>query len=645
MRIVGHTAESLQNDSGRRILIAEIRDCPHGFRSADGAFWMHALPDRIRSLPPVSYDRTKGAPVAENCETVLYGDYEPKRTRISPTKPCPILYFNSQSFFIPAVIPFELRNFRPISGLLVWAQIDMITALKKMIAAGYIEAPDSLRNSPRLSTYYGSVANLIGLAETGRSDSRFGLFSMVELSEAPAFELPIISAVDQNTETFPGLAELLVDNVENGEDILTQASAFQDPAQQTNFKTFEEALVNQDLKAAATVLRDRDKVSSWSHSSRAQYALGCMYESQENHGAASEAFYEAQRLDHFSGMEKLLAAQSREAKPFRDAFPEVFDMIRRGDRLQALPTLRGVVGDHPMVGNAILSYCLRGISEPAEGLAACEKSLSLNPHQTDVLGNLWSFLLELESDTEGLEIAKRHLDAFPRELPAISNAIDSSILRSDIEAAILLVHRYFICSANFPQVIKLLFKVYERAELWRELAEVFDELIPLLSGPTAETLCFHGEALIENQRFDECQAVFDQALTAEPGNSHVILGYARALARADKEEDAEQLLLTALGDQNRIDAPQDRIFLLTLLAEIQRRTGKPELALESFHRELGEKPLEASVVFGPLPGLEYAESLLILGKRTQVLEAIELLLGFWPDDPFILELAEIVGAE
>ncbi len=638
MRITTNTAESLRNDSGRRILIAEIAECAHGFRSADGAFWMHALPDRVRTLPPVSYDRTKGAPTAETCETVLFGEYEPKRTRISPSKPCPILYFNSQSFFIPAVIPFELQNFRPISGLIVWVQVDLVTALKKMVSAGYIEAPESLRASPRLSTYYGSVANLLHV-----QDAPFGLFSMVELSEAPAFELPIISAVDQSSEVFPGLAELLVDNIENGEQILRDAEQYQDPARGDAFQSFQKSLIETDWPSAAAVLRDN--LETWSYSAKAQYAIACLYESLENHGAASEAFYNAQRLDHFAAMDKLLAAQSREAKPFRDAYPEVFEMIRRGDRLQALTTLRGVVGEHPMVGNAILSYCLRGIKEPEEGLQACERSLALNPHQTDVLGNMWSFLFELESDPESLAIAQQHMQSFPRELPAISNAIDSSLLQGDTESAILLAHRYLIFSSNFPQVIKILFKVYERAEQWRELVELLDELIPLLSGPTIETLCFYGEALIENNRFEECQGVFDQALTIEPGNSHVILGYARAMARADKELDAEQLLRTALSDKNRIDAPQERVFLLTLLAEIQRRTGKPESALQSFHEELGEDPVAASLAFGPMPALEYAESLLLLGRREQVQEVTTRLQAVWPEDPFVAELAEIAGPQ
>lgn len=636
MRISSNTAESLRNDSGRRILIAEIAECARGFRSADGAFWMHALPDRLHCLPPVSYDRTKGAPTAETCETVLYGEYEPKRTRISPSKPCPILYFNSQSFFIPAVIPFELQNFRPVSGLIVWVQVDLLTALKKMSAAGYIEAPESLRNSPRLSTYYGSVANLI---HSGQKP--FGLFSVVELSEAPAFELPIISAVDQRSEIFPGLAELLVDNVEHGEQILQDVETFQAAERSESFKIFEQALIDTDWPSAARVVREN--LESWQHSAKAQYAVACMYESLENHGAASEAFFNAQRLDHFAAMEKLLAAQSREAKPFRDAYPEVFEMIRRGDRLQALTTLRGVVQDHPMVGNAILSYCLRGINEPEEGLQACERSLALNPHQTDVLGNMWSFLFELESDPESLAIAEQHIQSFPRELPAISNGIDSSLLQGDTESAILLAQRYLIFSSNYPQVIKILFKVYERAELWRELVEILDELIPLLAGPTIETLCFYGEALIENQRFEECQQVFDQALTIEPGNSHVILGYARALARADKELDAEQLLRTALTDKNRIDAPQERVFLLTLLAEIQRRTGKPESAIESFLTELGDDPVSASLAFGPMPALEYAESLLLLGRREQVQDVVQRLEAVWPEDPFVAELREIAG--
>ncbi|MCB0324061.1 MAG: hypothetical protein KDD69_10825 [Bdellovibrionales bacterium] len=642
MRLPTSITSALAAAPSRRLTVAEIRKATHGFLvdqpDNDATFWVCSLPDRLLTLPPVEYDRRKGAPAAELTQVLIYGDYDPLKKQLHYNAPVPVVTIDHRIFFVPAVLPFRIAQFRPTEGIVVWVQVDVLTALKKLHDARLIEPVETLRALPPLTTCYGIVANLLELPEA----DAVGLFSMAELTIAPGFELPILSALDERTAPFPGLEQLLLLSDEESQarvlEVLRERRTISDA-----LSVFEAAVLAGELPQAEALAEQHTE--AWRFSARAHYARGCLAEVMEDHGKAARHFFEAQRLDHFAAPDKLLAAQSREAKPFRDQFPEVFDWIRRGERLRALTTLRGVAPLHPLVGNAILSYCLRNIGAPEEGLRACEASLNQNPYQPDVLSNMWSFLVELEMDEEAKAIAARHLSLFPSDLSAISNYIDALLLTGDIESALLNAHRYLIESPELQQSIKQLFKVYERAELWPELAALLDEMMLIVTGPTSETLSYYGEALIEVERFAESEEQFERALVIEPGNAKVVLGYGRALARAGREDDAIRLLRTVLSDPNRIDKPQDKIFVVTLLAEILRRTGTPEASLESFREYLGYDVFELTKAAGPFPALEYTESLLLLRRLNEAQTILASLAAEWPTDPHVLELVAIAADE
>jgi hypothetical protein len=132
-------------------------------------------------------------------------------------------------------------------------------------------------------------------------------------------------------------------------------------------------------------------------------------------------------------------------------------------------------------------------------------------------------------------------------------------------------------------------------------------------------------------------------MTLAPSDGKVILGYARALARSDKEVEAACLLQTALVGGNRVDIPEDRVFLLTLLAEVQRRTGQFEAALRTFTDEFGEDILPVCRKAGCLPGVEFVEVLLVNGRTDQARTVAGELLKLFPDEAFVQEIAAAAG--
>lgn len=398
-----------------------------------------------------------------------------------------------------------------------------------------------------------------------------------------------------------------------------------------------------DTAGAAAAL---DKhAHDWSNSGAAMFAAGKLSTALGRHARAADFFHRAQLLDHPRALAEEWEAISRITKPFREQFSAEFEHIRRGERFRALTTLRQAAEQHPLTGCAVLSYCLRGAGVPQEGLAAAQKSLSLNPNQADVLNNKWSYETELSLDSEAAETARRHVERYPTDPAGNINAIDSALLLGNLDQAKNLVRRYQVIAPGLERWLEQIFKVCEQREEWQELAQIFDRYASLLRAPTVRVLTLHGETLLEVERFDEAFAQFERALAADPSDGQLVTGYARALARAGREDQAEGLLRTVLGDPRRRDIGEHRVFIVTTLAEIMRRTGRPAEALELFEKELATDIVELSAKVGPLPALERIESLIAVGDEAAASAELLRLLKLWPSDPFVRDLARVLSLE
>ncbi|MCB0358563.1 MAG: tetratricopeptide repeat protein [Bdellovibrionales bacterium] len=468
---------------------------------------------------------------------------------------------------------------------------------------------------------------------------RFALHSLVQLRYDPEHQHVVaIEAYDELTP-FPGLASLLATGSDSP--VLLPGSVLRSEDKQ-RLVDLEGAVQENDVDRLASLVATIP--ADWRYRARAQFALGHAYTRLQRHSEAFHCFHQAQLLDHPFALEEEWRAHSRLTKPFREAHPELFEHIQRGDRLRTLTQLRTLAPQHPVAGNAVLAYCLRGAGVPEEGLAACDASLKHRPDQSDVLGHRWTYLTELGRDEEALRCARDHIRRYPRDLAAIVNLIDSALLTGRVPEAKALAEIFAIQCDDLDRQCQTFFKVYEQAGDWPTLLAKMSPLVRSLHAPTIKTLVCWGETLIESSHFDDAFAVFETALRADPADGQVLLNYARGLARADREEEAEQLLRTATRDASRVRSANDYVFLVTLLAEICRRTGRPEESLSLFDG-LNEDMVGLSNRVGPLPALEYAEALMSTGDFASAEDVVARLTSLWPTDIFVREVAEILAGE
>jgi tetratricopeptide (TPR) repeat protein len=491
--------------------------------------------------------------------------------------------------------------------LRLWTQIDHFQT------AAILNAHSQARRNWSHSTL-SCCANAIPLY-SGKPGDSVALFSMAEIEFTSAIETPRIRAVDDTTSAIPGFEEIFADAAPEPIRTLLEKSR---------------ANTSQTLELA-------------SHA-RICFTAANTFFLAKNYDAARSQFHQAQRAGHPLALEKELEAQALLSKPLHNEYPEVFDWIRRGDRGRALFTLRDMARKYPEEGNAILSYALRNLSEPEEGLRAAEISLRHNTCQSDVLANRWSFLVESNQHSKLVEAAIDHIRLYPQDAVAQRNLVDSLIAAEDFERAIVAAHFHLIFAQNTQNAIQSLFSAYEAIEAWPLLADLLDTIMKTLRGPTPKTLILYGECLTEVQRFEESFACFEQAMSLEPGNANVVLGFARALARADREQMAIDLLSSVLADPNRIDKVNERALLISLLAEIYRRTGRWELALASFESELGTSLIDSVDFAGPMPALEYSESLILAGRAEEARELLRRVQSKCPGDRFVDELEQIAAS-
>lgn len=193
------------------------------------------------------------------------------------------------------------------------------------------------------------------------------------------------------------------------------------------------------------------------------------------------------------------------------------------------------------------------------------------------------------------------------------------------------------------RALEYYFRAYEQAQLWDEIADIYRNTLAEVPAPMPQTLSRYGEILIELEQFKHAFMVLERAMEIDPNDGEIVLGYARGLARAERQDEAEKFLINVLGDKERWLGFKNGVFLVTMLAEIQRRTGRPKLALETFKSYIPEDLVAISTDVGPLPALEYSEALLESGDKDVATGIINRLKSMWPEDPFVNELYDIVN--
>lgn len=590
-----------------------------GHRDRCEELLVYVLPDRVRAaFQRAAFDQT------ETPRTVrVYGLHagELNAEAIVSRRVC--ISIDDDEFFMPAK---WLPEGSPLQAVVLWVQVDLSTAL------GELGALAGVADGEQPTTGVGLIANLL-------RGPRFaaGLYSLAELDEQrplpglrPVADLaapfPPLESVLHHTEEIPLLRFLLAEERPFVEDLITR---------------FEQLVLEQRYEEAREHLLRYEQL--WQLDVRAEFAAGQLFLRQRLPAEAAEHFHQAQLLAHPDALKSEWACQRKLGEPLRRAHPEIFSLIRRGARAEALPLLRAELDRFPESVPAILSYCVRGIASPEEGLEMCERALVRNPNQSDVLANKWRFLIDCGAADDGLDCALSQGRRYPQELIGARNLVDSLLLSGNHAAAAVQVDRYAVLSTNLGLVAKQLFRVYEQTGDWHRLLARLDRILVCNPRPSIATLTLLGETLIETGDFDRCAEVFERALTLEPGNSKVVLGYARALARSEKEVEAECLLATALADPDRIDRFEDRLFLMTLLAEIQRRTGRPETAFESLAELREHDILVTARKAGPIPGIELAEVYLALGRAEEAREIIARLALEFGDDPFVAEMVAIAA--
>ncbi|MCC6932378.1 MAG: tetratricopeptide repeat protein [Deltaproteobacteria bacterium] len=429
--------------------------------------------------------------------------------------------------------------------------------------------------------------------------------------------------VDGESYLLHGLVELSFSAIQKAPTIIGITDTF------SPFKTLPEVISYQQLSKENSICLAQD------------YFNNALREQRSNNlFAAKKLYHQAYLYGHPYGLLKELECQSALGKEFRDKHPETFGQITRGDKLMALTTLRAVSQNYPPHGDAVLAYILRSAKEPAEGLAAAERSLAVDPEQADVLGHKCLFEIELSRDEAAYETALKHLLTYPLDSVATANLLDSCLLLTEFSSALVLAERYALLAPNIEATLNYYFRVYELVDDWERLLDIFQAILPHVSGPTPKILCLYGDVLVENKKLDEAIKAFEHALIINPADGEVILGYARALARIDRGEEAENLLRSVINDQDRFDQVKNKAFIITLLAEILRRNERAGEAVELLEKNFNDFVALATAV-GPLPALEYVESLLILGRKSSAKRILTEIKMRFTNDPYVNELYNI----
>lgn len=363
----------------------------------------------------------------------------------------------------------------------------------------------------------------------------------------------------------------------------------------------EYALHNCDHERAQTFL---STLTSENHP-RLLFLRGALAFALEQYDQAKGYFHQAALFGHPDALEAEWKTSAFLTRELRQAYPEAFNHIDRGEPLRALTVLRSICDQYPPHAAAILAYCLRAAGVPDEGIKLCKQALRFDSEQSDVYGHLWSYYNDLKQDDSAYAIARLHLQHYPTSAQAYLDALDSALITNRLEVADAMVHGYLLHTDNICLALKQLFKYFEAKREWQTLKHYFEIMSASAARLTPELHALHGEVLVECDDFSVAADKLDLALRAAPQDAQIVLAYARMLARANKLAEATRFMTSVMNDWNRTDDKAQWYLMVAFLSELLRNQGLLDEALRLWQedQQIGPALLNAA---GPRPLVEYS---------------------------------------
>ncbi len=376
---------------------------------------------------------------------------------------------------------------------------------------------------------------------------------------------------------------------------------------------------------------------------RVLFAQGALSYRSRNFVLAKRCFHAASLYGHPDAFDAEVKATAAIGSHFRLQNPGIFQCITEHRFADAARQLRALLPQYPQDANAVLAYCLRREGLYAEGIKACTSALECDLRQPDVLGHLWACRTSCKLDNEALQSARLHLQLYPLNPAAFTDALDSSVLLGDKLRARWFALGYLVQAVNLYTALQNLFKYHELCRDWETLNRYYEAVLPALRAPTPQVLTEYGEALVETGRFGEALEALDRAMRAAPDSPETVLAYGRALAKSGDPHAAIRLISSAIGDGGRRDVEPQRMLMITFLSELLRNTGNLQEALELWERAGAPEPRRAPI-FGVRPLVEYTYCLAASQRYTRALMLTRFLKAEAPEQYVVQELEEKLRA-
>ncbi len=587
------------------------------FKNLGSLLFSFSLPDAVHALSSDLFDSI----INEKLNVLSYGvvDSLEEAKNEDLLKPS-LIEINEKYYYVRVEI--EILNSK--SSFLTWVEVDKVTAL-------------NLKNS-KCPNYkmYGLLANMLRT-----KDLNVGLFSLIRLEYKSPFRVLVGRLEDEEHSLFKGLESVLSLEKKGLEDFILELKSFNSKIDYKKIEEIEKKLIYKDYKKALE--RIELLTPFYFNLPRISFLKGVTYFGLKDYKKALFSFNLSGQNSHLLAFKEELKCQSLLSKKLREENKDIFEEIKRGNISSSIDLLKNIKTEDEEIKNAIISYLCRSTKNYKEGLEASNLALAKNPIQSDTLGHKWVFLVELERDVEALEVAKKHIELYPRDSSSLRHLINSYLLLFKEKEAFNVLYRYLINSKNEFNALNYVFRVCEEFKKWELGYNIFKAYFSTIRNKTPDALCQFGEILIELKRSEEGVQFFEKAISIMPEDPKVILGYARSLCHALREEEAKSLLNSALIDENRNDSITDKCFFVTLLAEIYRRTGDAKEGVRVFKKFIHYDLIEISNIVGVIPAVEYAENLIEIKKIDEALNVLSSLRKKYPKNPIVEELYSLIN--
>jgi tetratricopeptide (TPR) repeat protein len=239
--------------------------------------------------------------------------------------------------------------------------------------------------------------------------------------------------------------------------------------------------------------------------SEAHNNMGNAYLELGQPGDAAECYRQALALNpdnaqvHFN-----LASALRELR----RLPEAIDSSRR-----AIELLPGLSAAHTNLG-----LSLAGLGQRREALACYRQALRLDPHSVEALGHLANVLRELGERKEALVLYRQALDLDPVRAASHCNLGGALLELRQTEEGAVCLQRALQLQPEYPQAqlgLAAALRLQGQADQAALICRAVLERTPM----SAEALTLLGELHADRGRFDEAQALWQQAIAVEPDHA------------------------------------------------------------------------------------------------------------------------------